>query len=106
MSGHGNREATLRANGLAWRDRVTADVESERGRAVADAHRVEPELVGEAVALIAAYIAVGEVAIGRRDLPQQVRRVMAYLEARGHIERVDRDLIRPVSIRPSELPLA
>jgi hypothetical protein len=31
---------------------------------------------------------------------------MRYLKARGHVERCgDRDLIRPVGIRPPELPL-
>jgi hypothetical protein len=112
MSGHGHREATLRANGIEWRDRVITDVKSADGRIAADAHQVPIELIVEAAALIAAYIAGGEVLVSRADTigelcgPRQARRVVAYLEARGHIERADRDLFRPVGARAGELPLA
>ena len=113
MSGRGNREAALRADATAWRDRVIADVRRAKGRAAALAHRVSVELVIEAVQLIAAHVARGEVEVSRADTigalmgPGQARRVMRYLEARGHIERAgDRDLIlRPVGIRDGELPI-
>jgi len=69
-------------------------------------HQVSVELVGEVAALLAACIAAGEVTVSRRDLSRRVRRVVAYLEARGHIEHtVDRDLIRPIGIRADELSL-
>ena len=101
MSGRGNREAALRADATAWRDRIIADAESTEGRAVARAHQVSVELVGEAAAMIEAYIARGELLVSRADTigalvgPGQARRVVRYLEARGHIERgADRDLFR------------
>jgi hypothetical protein len=101
MSGRGNREAALRADATAWRDRIIADAESAEGRAAARAHQVSVELVGEAATMIAAYIARGEHLASRADTigalvgPGQARRVVRYLEARGHIERgADRDLFR------------
>ena len=112
MSGRGNREAALRADATAWRDRIIADAESAEGRAAARAHQVSVELVGEAAAMIEAYIARGELLVSRADTigalvgPGQARRVVRYLEARGHIERgADRDLfrIRGEMRRPQEL---
>jgi hypothetical protein len=112
MGGHGNREAALLADAIAWGDRVLTDVKSAKGLAAADAHQVPIELVAEAVGLIAAYIARGEILVSRRDTigalcgPRQSRRVAAYLEARGHLEPVgDRDLFRPLGVRPGELPI-
>ena len=118
MSGHGKREAASRANAIAWRDRVIDDVRGE-GRAAARAYEVSVDLVIAAADLIAAYMAAGESEISRADLKlsgrrrpgasigaRQAQRLMRYLKARGHIERCgDRDLIRPVGIRPPELPL-
>jgi hypothetical protein len=47
---------------------------------------------------------------GVRSVPligvQQMQRLLRYREARGHLARVDRDLVRPIAIRPPELPLA
>ena len=40
MGGHGNREATLLADVIHWRDRVLADVRGAKGRAAADAHQL------------------------------------------------------------------
>ena len=112
MSGHGNRESTLLADAIHWRDRVLTDVKSAKGRDAAEAHQVPIELICEAVGLIATYIARGEILVSRRDTigalcgPRQTWRVAAYLEDRGHIEPVDdRDLFRPIGIRPGELPL-
>ena len=110
MSCRIHRAATLRANGLVWRDRVIADTGSAEGRAAADAHQVPIELIGVVAARIAGYIARGEILVSWRDTigalcgPGQTRRVVRYLEARGHIEHTDdQDLIRPV--RADELPL-
>ena len=113
MGGHGSdRESTLLADAIHWRDRVLTDVKSARGRAAADAHQLPIELIVEAVGLIAAHIARGEILVSRRETigalcgPRQARRVAAYLEARGHIEPVaDRDLFRPLGVRPGELPI-
>ena len=67
MSCRINRAATLRANGLAWRDRVIADAESAEGRAVAWNHQVSLDLIDEVAARIAGYIARGEVLVSGRD---------------------------------------
>jgi hypothetical protein len=53
----------LRANGLAWRDRVIADAESAAGRAVAWNHQVSLDLIDEVAARIASYIARGEILV-------------------------------------------
>ena len=113
MSCRIHRAATLRTNGLAWRDRVVADAESAEGRAVAWNHRVSLDLIDEVAARIAGYIARSEVLVSWRDTigalcgPGQTRRVVSYLEARGYVERTDdRDLIRPVGARADELPPA
>jgi hypothetical protein len=112
LSGHGKRESALLADAIAWRDRVLADVKSVKGRAAADAHQVPIELIAEVATRIAGYIARGEVVVSCADTigelcgPRQTRRVVAYLEARGHVERVDRELIRPIGIGPPELPFA
>jgi hypothetical protein len=116
MSGHGTREARLQADATAWRDRVIDDVRGE-GRAAARAYEVGIDLVIAAAEIIAAYLAAGESEISRTDLKllgrrrvligaRQADRLMRYLKARGHIERVDRDLIRPIGVWPGELPLA
>jgi hypothetical protein len=115
MSGHGHRKATSLIDATAWRDRVIDDVRGE-GRAAARAYEVGIDLVIAAAELIAAYMAAGESEISRTDLKlsgrrsgkligaRQAQRLMRYLKARGHIERVDdRDLIRPV--RADEMPL-
>jgi hypothetical protein len=93
--------AALRANGIAWRDRVIADARSEQGRRVARVHQAPNELVIEAVRLIATYLASGQFEVSRRDTigalcgPGQARRVARYLAERGHVELMaDRDLIR------------
>ena len=116
MSGHGKREVRLLVDAIAWRDRVIDDVRGE-GRTAASAYEVSVDLVIAAAELIAAYMAAGESEISRTDLKRsgvrsvpligvrQMQRLMRYLAARGHIRRVDRDLVRPVGISPPELPL-
>ena len=118
MSGHGEREARLRVDALAWRDRVIDDARGD-GRDAARAYEVSVDLVIAAAEIIAAYMAAGESEISRTDLKRsgvrsvpligvrQMQRLLRYLEARGHLKRcADRDLVRPVGIRPPELPLA
>jgi hypothetical protein len=97
MSGHGQREAALLVDAVYWKDRVINDLGSEQGRLCAREHQVSVNLIGEVAALIAGYIARGEVlvspadtlrrALNRNDLPisaRQARRVAKFLEARGH----------------------
>jgi hypothetical protein len=72
------------------------DVRSEQGRLSAREHQVSVKLISEVAALIASYIASGEVlsladwirrALNRNELPisvRQARRVAKFLEARGH----------------------
>ena len=66
MSCRIHRAATLRANGLAWRDHVI-DAESAEGRVVARNHRVSLGLIDEVAARIASYIARGEILVDWRD---------------------------------------
>ena len=96
MSGHGQREAALLVDAVNWKDRVIDDVRSEQGRLSAREHQVSVKLISEVAALIASYIASGEVlspadsirrAVNRNELPisvRQARRVAKFLEARGH----------------------
>jgi hypothetical protein len=110
MSSYGYRNAVLQLDAALWRKRVIIEAEGAEGRAAADAHQVPIELIGVVAARIAGYIARGEILVSWRDTigalcgPGQTRRVVRYLEARGHIEHTDdQDLIRPV--RADELPL-
>ena len=118
MSGHGKREAASRANAITWRDRVIDDARGE-GRDAARAYEVSVDLVIAAAEMIAAYMAAGESEISRTDLKRSGRRsgfaigtrqeqlLLRYLETRSHLERcADRELLRPIGIRPPELPLA
>jgi hypothetical protein len=96
MSGHGQREAALLVDAVNWKDRVIDDVRSEQGRLSAREHQVSVELINEVAALIAGYIASGEIlspadtfrrALNRSELSisaRQARRVAKFLEARGH----------------------
>ena len=118
MSGHGKREVRLLVDAIAWRDRVIDDVRGE-GRTAASAYEVSVDLVIAAAELIAAYMAAGESEISRTDLKRsgrssgyaidarQEQLLLRYLVDRGHLERcADRELLRPIGIRPPELPLA
>ena len=96
MSGHGQREAALLIEAVTWKDRVIDDLRSEQGRLSAREHQVSVKLISEVAALIATYVARGEVlspadtirrALNRNELPisvRQARRVAKFLEARGH----------------------
>jgi hypothetical protein len=106
MSGHGQRNAALLADAVHWLRRVVADAESEQGTAAADAHRVETGSVIEAATIIAGFITRGTLEVSSQDLPRRLRPALAFLMERGHIERVDRDLVRPVGVRAGELLIA
>ena len=96
MSGHGQREAALLVDAVNWKDRVIDDVRSEQGRLSAREHQVSVKLISEVAALIATYVANGEVlspvdtirrALSRNELPisaRQAGRVAKFLEVRGH----------------------
>jgi GTPase len=97
MNGHGQREAALLVDAINWKDRVINDLRSEHGRLSAREHQVSVKLISEVAALIAGYIAHGEVpvspadtirrALDRNELPisaRQAGRVTKFLEARGH----------------------
>ena len=96
MSGHGQREAALLVDAVNWKDRVINDVRSEHGRLSAREHQVSVKLISEVAALIATYVANGEVlspvdtirrALSRNELAisaRQAGRVAKFLEARGH----------------------
>ena len=96
MSGHAQREAALLVDAVNWKDRVIDDVRSEQGRLSAREHQVSVKLISEVTALIATYVARGEVlgpadtirrALSRNELPisaRQAGRVARFLEARGH----------------------
>jgi hypothetical protein len=111
MSGRGQRERAHHVDAAAWRDRVVADVTTDAGRAAAREHQVAPARIITAAELIGGYIAAGETFVSREDLrrgwafanradlllsERQMRRLMRFLVARGHIERGAGDLIRPI----------
>jgi len=102
MSGYGHRKAAVLVDATAWRDRVIDDVLRGKGRAAARANGVSVDLVIAGAEIIAAYMAAGESEISRTDLRRsgvrsvplicvrQMQRLLRYLEARDHLERVDR----------------
>ena len=94
MSGHGGREAMLRADAARWRDQVAIDITSTAAIAAMSERGVSIDALAAAVGRIASHIAAGEDTIEMHSV--QARRAAKFLEARGHIVRVDADLIRPV----------
>ena len=96
MSVHGQRDAALLVDAVHWKSRVIDDVQSEQGRLSAREHQVSVKRIGEVAALIATYVARGEVlspadtmrrALSRNELPisaRQAGRVAKFLEVRGH----------------------
>ena len=115
--GHGKREAALRADATAWRDRVIGDVKGE-GRGVARTLLVSVDLIIAAAEAIAGHMAADESVISRADLAlknrlsgglvsdRQVMRALRFLEARGHIAARGNGLLRPIVRRDGKLPLA
>jgi hypothetical protein len=96
VSGYAQREAALLVDAVNWKDQVIDDVRSEQGRLSAREHQVSVKLISEVAALIATYVANGEVlspvdtirrALSRNELAisaRQAGRVAKFLEARGH----------------------
>ena len=97
MNSYAQREAALLVDAVNWKDRVNDDVRSEQGRLSAREHQVSVKLISDVAALIAGYIARGEVlispadtirrALSRNELAisaRQAGRVAKFLEARGH----------------------
>ena len=101
MSGHGQRETKLKADAARWRDRVAVDITSVAGLAAMRHHKVAADVLARLANRIAGHIAAGEDLIEMRSGP--ARRVARFLEARGHVERVRDDLIRPIGARDGEL---
>ena len=102
MSGRGKREKVLKADAARWRDKVCADIASAAGCAAMSEHRISAQLVNDVVNAVVGYIAAGEdrVVNYRNSRP---RRAAEYLAARGHVEILAGDLIRPVGVRGDEL---
>ena len=96
VNSYAQREAALLVDAVNWKDRVIDDVRSEQGRLSAREHQVSVKLISEVAALIATYVARGEVlspadtirrALSRNELAisaRQAGRVAKFLEARGH----------------------
>jgi hypothetical protein len=125
VSGRSKRRKINHASGMAWRDRVVADVASDAGRRAAHEHHATPALIVEVAELIGGYLAAGESVMSRRDLSVdlmlglafasrtdealgcsdwQMRRLMRFLEERGHVVPAGGDLIRPIGTGAGELP--
>jgi hypothetical protein len=62
---------------------------------------VSVDVLAATVDRIAGHIAAGEDLIEMRRGPE--RRAARFLEARGHVERVRGDLVRPIGTREGEL---
>ena len=91
------RQTILMGNAARWRDRVCADMLNV---AAMSEHQVAVDDVAAVVDGIASYIAAGEVVI---KMSRRRWRCLRYLDARGHIERLQGDLIKPVGVREGEL---
>ena len=102
MSGHGKRQAILRADATRWRDRVCADIASAAGCAAMSEHRLSIQFVNDVVDAIASHIAAGDDLVVNHHSSRR-RLVAKFLAARGHVEIVQGcDLIRPVGVRDGE----
>jgi hypothetical protein len=101
MSGHGKREAILKADATSWRDRVYPDIAAEAGQLALIEHRLLAPIVLDVVNTIASRLASGgDLVIVR---PRARRRpVVDFLAARGHVE-MRGHLVRPVIHRDGEL---
>ena len=102
MSGHGKRETILRAHATRRRDRVCADVTSAAGCAALSEHRLAAQFVHDVVDAIASHIAAGDDLVVNHHSSRR-RLVAKFLAARGHVEIVRGDLIRPVGVRDGDL---
>ncbi len=102
MSGHGKRETILRANATRWRDRVCADMATATGCAALSEHRLSIRFVNDVVDAIAGCIAAGDDLVVNHHSSRR-RLVAKFLAARGHVEIVPGDLLRPIGARDGEL---
>ena len=102
MSGHGKRETILRANATRWRDRVCADMATATGCAALSEHRLSIQFVDDVVDAIAGCIAAGDDLVVNHHSSRR-RLVAKFLAARGHVEIVPGDLLRPIGARDGEL---
>lgn len=103
MSGRGKREKVLKADAARWRDKVCADIASAAGSAAMSEHRISAQLVNDVVNAVVGYIAAGEDRVENYRRNSRRRRAAEYLAARGHVEILAGDLIRPVGVRGDEL---
>ena len=99
MSGHGQREARLRADAVAWRDRVYRDMIGVAGVAALNQCQTSTGSVAMLADRIASHIAAGETMI---EVPRgsSARAAAAFLITRAFIARIG-DHLRP--IRDGEL---
>jgi hypothetical protein len=102
MSGHGKREKVLRADAARGRDKVCADIASAAGCAAMSERRISAQLINDVVNAVVRYIAAGEDRVVNYRNSRQ-RRAVEYLAARGHVEILAGDLIRPAGVRGDEL---
>ena len=93
MSGHGQREAKLRADAVAWRDRVGRDMAIAAGTAVLSHCKTSTDSVTQLADRIAGLIAAGETMI---EMPARgkARTADAFLISRGFVARIG-DTLRP-----------
>jgi len=102
MSGHGKREKTLKADATRWRNRVRADLASPAGCAAMSEHKLlSVRSVDDVADVIAGRIAAGDALVPCRG--SRRRLVAKYLAARGLVEIVGGDLMRPLGARDGEL---
>jgi hypothetical protein len=102
MSGHGKREKILKADATRWRDRVRADLASPAGCAAMSKHKLlSVRSVDDVADVIAGHIAAGDALVPCRG--SRRRLVAKFLAARGHVEIVQSDLLRPIGARDGEL---
>jgi hypothetical protein len=94
MSGHGQREARLRADAIAWRDRVYRDMIGAAGIAALNQCQTSTGSVAAFADRIAGLIAAGETMI---EVPRggSARAAVAFLIKRAFIARIG-DHLRPI----------
>jgi hypothetical protein len=66
-------------------------------------HRICAQLVNDVVNAVVGYTAAGEDRVANYRRNSRRRRAAEYLAARGHVEILAGDLIRPVGVRGDEL---
>ena len=100
MSGDEQHEAQLRAEAVAWRDRVSLDMTSAAGIAAMNQCQASVDTVAALADLVAGYTATGEATLIEMPRGSSARAAAAFLITRGFIARIG-DNLRP--IRDGEL---